>query len=90
MAVIRYEFPVGPGSVQELVLSAEESPKTDRWVPAAPSMPLSLQKLHLHPNSTWARDSLCALQLALGDLAATGGTALADSRQVWIDSVAPS
>lgn len=42
----------------------------ERWVPAAPSMQLTLQRIELHQDSTCARDSLCALQLALG----TAGT----------------
>lgn len=71
MAVIRYEFSVSPGRVQELGLGAEELPKTERKMGTC----CSQRAAHSTEDgdasgSTCARDSLCALQLALG----TAGT----------------
>lgn len=71
MAVIRYEFSVNPGRVQELGLGAEELPKTERKMGTCCSQHAAHSTEDGDASgSTCARDSLCALQLALG----TAGT----------------
>lgn len=71
VAVIRYEFSVSPGRVQELGLGAEELPKTERKMGTCCSQRAARSTEDGDASeSTCERDSLCALQLALG----TAGT----------------
>lgn len=69
MAVIRYEFSVSPGRVQELSLGAEELPKTEMGTCCSQRAARSTEHGDAS-GSTCVRDSLCALQLAPG----TAGT----------------
>lgn len=76
MAMIGYKFPVGPGSVQELDLSAEELPKTERKMGVCGSQ----HAAHSIDCASASGQHLCKAltvcsALALGGLATTAGTA---------------